>query len=142
MRGLGLGGKTNRCEGLSTSRNRKGAKDAVRHWPKWHCERFLPGICGRTDTTLTGIQGPSNPLESTCMELGKPVVTHTEVETLLQSRVMWRRVEDAGKSEGRAVMAWIGIASSDNIIPPERGQTSGGSECMSHFATRLRRCTR
>src|SRR5438093_348025 len=43
----------------------------------------------------------------------------------LQSSLTGRRVQDGGKSERRAVIARIGVASvSDNITPRESGQTS------------------
>jgi hypothetical protein len=37
---------------------------------------------------------------------------------------MGMQVEDDGKSECQAVMAWIGIESLDNITPHESEQTS------------------
>jgi len=45
----------------------------------------------------------------------------------LQSELLELRVEDDGESESWSVMDWIGIASKDNIIPRESGQTSIGS---------------
>lgn len=40
---------------------------------------------------------------------------------------MGMRVQDAGKSERRTVMARIGVAEQSNITLPEREQTSGWS---------------
>jgi len=137
-----LSGKTNTREDLLTSRNRKGAKDADRLWPKRHSERFPLSLLGNADITLTGIQDPSTPLVIICTELGKPVVAHTEVEARPQGRVARRRVEDAGQSEGGSIIEPIGVAPSGYIIPPERGPTSGWSECTNVLPSLSRRCMR
>ena len=137
-----MSGKTNTREDLLTSRNRKGAQDADRLWPKWRSERFPLSLLGNADITLTGIQDPSTPFVIICTELGKPVAVHKEVEALPRGGVARRRVEDAGQSEGGSVIEPIGIAPSGNIIPPERGPTSGRSESTNVLPSLSRRCMR
>lgn len=99
-------------------------------------------LWGNVDEMLTGGQDPSNPLEGACRELGKPVVSHRDVEASPRGLVMGRRVEDVGESEGRCVMPRIGVEPSGDIILPERGQTSDGSESTSTLRFLSRRCER
>src|SRR4051812_39813685 len=57
----------------------------------------------------------------------KPHPSRPRAETRPQGRVTAEGVEDAGESEGSAVMAEIGLAKAGNTRP-ERAQTSGGSQ--------------
>ena len=62
-----------------------------------------------TDTKAAGVKAGTNVIRVIQTEQGKPDVPPLLGQALLQGTLLGQRVKDAGESECRSVMEWIGV---------------------------------
>ena len=62
-----------------------------------------------TDTKAAGVKAGTNVIRVIQMEQGKPDAPPPRRQALPQGTLMEQRVKDAGESERRSVMEWIGV---------------------------------
>ena len=62
-----------------------------------------------TDRKAAGVKAGTNVIRVIQMEQGKPVVSPLRGQASLQGALLGQRVKDAGESECRSVMEWIGV---------------------------------
>jgi len=126
-RGLGSGSMVNTSEPTAPLVNWQRAKDADRHEPKGAWDGLWMGPVPEQGQQFP--PGDSRHLTSQSSFMRNMVSPYSRPsgQSEPQGTPMGMRVWDAGESERRAVIAWIGVEASSNIAPPEREQTSGGS---------------
>lgn len=126
-RGLGFGSTVNVSEPMINLVNWQHAKDADRHEPKGTWSGLWMGLVPEQ-----GQQPPPGDSRHLTFQLSfmrNMVSPYSRPlgQSEPQGTPMGVRVWDAGKSECRAVIAWIGVERTTDITPPEREQTSGWS---------------